>query len=436
MSNKIRPVYIVDAVRTPQTTKSYPRRKLIGPIPRPFTAKPGKLSGVHPVDLGVTVADALVLRANLKDRRAIDEVSVGCATPTGKQGFNVGKNIAKIALHPAVPADTDQFLCGSSLMAARKLTSLISSGDIDLAMALGVESMSPEGVGMGSDCLPPPTSLRNMLSVLRMGPKVSKLTMHRDAQIIPMGKSAGYIADEYEFTRRELDQFTIDSNAKAFQARKEGRFAREIVPVETGKGRVVDQDDGIKLTDHATLGRKEARWGIVTGSHASLESDGAAGLLLASEEALDKYNLVPRAKIIATAVSATVSGGEKLQLTATIDAIEKVLKKADLNINDIDLFEINEAFAPVVLATAEDADISLSKVNVNGGALALGHPLGVSGARLVTTLLHELERQNKKLGLAVLCVGGGQAIAMIIERTNGKIPTVGFGSSFDADYLK
>ncbi|MBI3308700.1 MAG: hypothetical protein HYZ79_04940, partial [Candidatus Melainabacteria bacterium] len=152
--------------------------------------------------------------------------------------------------------------------------------------------------------------------------------------------------------------------------------------------------------------------------------------------ALDKYNLEPRAKIISTAVSATVVGGEKLQLTATIDAIEKVLKKAGLTINDIDLFEINEAFAPVVLATAEDADISLSKVNVNGGALALGHPLGVSGARLITTLLHELERQNKKLGLAVLCVGGGQAIAMIIERTSGEIPHSGFGNSFDGDYLK
>lgn len=415
-ANTIRPVYIVDAVRTPQTTKSFPARKLIGPIPKPFTAKPGKLSRVHPVDLGVTVVDALALRAGLKDRRAVDEVSVGCATPTGKQGFNVGKNIAKIALHPEVPACTKQFLCGSSMHAAREEIALIASGEIDLGVAAGVESMSPEGVGMGSDCLPPPTSFKNMLSVMRMGPKVTKLTMHKDAQIIPVGKSAGYIADAYEFTRRELDQFTIDSHAKAFVARKEGRFAREIVPVETGKGRVVDQDDGIKLTNHATLGRKKARWGNVTGSHASLESDGAAGLLLSSEDALDKYNLAPRAKVIATAVSATVAGGEKLQLTATIDAIEKVLKKAGLNIDDIDLFEINEAFAPVVLATAEDADISLSKVNVNGGALALGHPLGASGARLITTLLHELERQNLRYGLAVLCVGGGQAIAMIIER--------------------
>ncbi|MBI3308454.1 MAG: hypothetical protein HYZ79_03700, partial [Candidatus Melainabacteria bacterium] len=281
MSNRTRPVYIVDAVRTPQTNKSKPAKAFW----MPWTKRPGKMANVHPVDLGVTVADALALRANLKDRRVIDEVSVGCATPTGKQGFNVGKNIAKIALHPDVVADTDQFLCGSSLMATRKLASLISCGDIDLAMALGVESMSPEGVGMGSDCLPPPTSLRNMLSVARLGPKVAKLTMHRDAQIIPMGKSAGYIADEYEFTRREMDQFAIDSHAKAFTARAEGRFAREIIPVETGKGRVVDQDDGIRLSDHSSLGRLPAKWGEVTAAHASLESDGAAGLLLASEDA-------------------------------------------------------------------------------------------------------------------------------------------------------
>ncbi len=411
MSESIRPVYIVDAVRTPQTNKSKPAKAFY----MPWTKKVGKLANVHPVDLGVTVVDALALRAGLKDRRAIDEVSFGCATPTGKQGFNVGKNIAKIALHPEVPADTVQYLCGSSLMAIRKLASLISNGEIDLAIAGGVESMSPEGVGMGSDCLPPPTSLRNMLSVMRMGPKVVKTTMHKEAQITHMPVSAGLIADAYGYTKRELNQFTIDSHQKALNAQKTGKFASEIIPVETGKGRVVDMDDGIRVSDHAALERLPSKWGVVTAAHASLESDGASAILLASEDALDKYNLEPRAKIIATAVSAKVKGGEKLQLTATIDAIEKVLKKAGLNINDIDLFEINEAFAPVVLATVQDTGIPLSKTNVNGGALALGHPLGASGARLATTLLHALEDRNLKRGLEVLCVGGGQAIATIYE---------------------
>ncbi|MBI3591562.1 MAG: thiolase family protein [Candidatus Melainabacteria bacterium] len=421
----IREVHIVEAVRTPQTNKSKPAKSLF----MPWTKKIGKLANVHPVGLGAIVVDALVLRAGLKDRRAVDEVSFGCATPTGKQGFNIGKNIAKVALGPDVPGDTDQYLCGSSLMAARKLASLISTGNIELAIAGGVEVMSPQngkkggGVGMGSDVLPPIQSISNIGSIKNFlltalnGPKVAKFTMHKGAQITPMGISAGLIADEYEFTRRELDQFAIDSHKKAFKARAEGRFAREIVPVETGKGRVVDQDDGIRVSEHATLGRLPAKWGEVTAAHASAESDGAAALLLASEDALDKYNLESRAKIIATAISAKVKGGEKLQLTATIDAVEKVLKKTGLSINDIDLFEINEAFAPVVLATIEDTGIPLDKTNVNGGAIALGHPLGASGARLITTILHELERQNLNIGLAVLCVGGGQAIAMIIKRT-------------------
>lgn len=407
-----RPVFIVDAVRTPQTIKSRPAKALY----MPWTKRPGKLSKVHPVELGVTVVDALAIRAGLKDRTAVDEVSFGCATPTGKQGFNVGKNIATIALGPSIPGDTDQFLCGSSLMATRKLAALISDGDAELAIAGGVESMSPEGVGMGSDCLPPSTSLKNMWAVLRHGPKVVKQTMHPKAQITPMGVSAGMIASAYEFAPRELNEFTIKSHEKAHRARREGRFSQETIPVETGKGRVVDQDDGIRLSDHGALERLPAKWGIVTSAHASLETDGASALLLASEDALNEHNLKPRAKIISTAVSAKIKGDQKLQLTATIDAIEKVLQKANLAINDIDLFEINEAFAPVVLATVEDTGIPLSKTNVNGGALALGHPLGASGARLITTLLHELERQNLKRGLAVLCVGGGQAIAMIIER--------------------
>lgn len=410
--NTIRPVYIVEAVRTPQTAKSKPAK----PSWMPWTYKAGKLANVHPVDLGVAVVDALVLRAGLKDRKSVEEVSFGCATPTGKQGFNVGKNIAKIALGSDVPGSTKQFLCGSSMHATREEAAMIASGEVDLAISGGVESMSPEGVGMGADLLPPPTGLKNIWKVIRNGAKVIKQTMHKDAPFIHVGVSAGLIADKWGFTRRELDQFAIDSHQKAFQARQEGRFAQEIVPVETGKGRVVDQDDGIRLSNHASLGRLPSRWGVVTAAHASQESDGASALLLASEDALDKYNLEPRAQIIATAVSAKVKGGEKLQLTATIDAVEKVLSRVGLTINDIDLFEINEAFAPVVLATIQDTGIPYGKTNVNGGALALGHPLGASGARLVTTLLHELERQNLKRGLATLCVGGGQAIAMIIER--------------------
>ena len=416
----IRDVYIVEAVRTPQTKKSKPAQAWY----KPWTAKSGKLSGVHPVDLGVTVVDALMLRSGLKDRTAIEEASFGCATPTGEQGFNVGKNIASIALSKDVPADTIQYLCGSSMKGARGLAALIALGEIDLAVAGGVESMSR--VGIGADCLPPPTSLRNIRQTIKYGPKVVKQTMHRNAQITPMNISAMLIAEEYELSSREMNAFSIDSHKKAKTAQDEGRFSPEIVPVETGKGRVEDRDDGIKEFDHSTFARMfPPRWGNVSAGNCSQEMDGAAALLLASEDALDKYGLEPRARIVASAVSATIKGDPKLQLTATVDAIEKVIKNAQIALQDetfslqnIDLFEINEAFAPVVLATQQDTGIPTSKVNVKGGAIALGHPLGASGARLITTLLNTLEEQNKRYGLAVLCVGGGQAIAMIIDREN------------------
>ncbi len=414
----IRDVYIVDAVRTPMTKKSKDAQAWY----KPWTAKPGKLSGVHPVDLGVIPVDALVLRSGLKDRAAIEEVSFGCATPTGEQGFNVGKNIASIALGKDVPASTVQFLCGSSLMATRNLANAIALGDIDLAVAGGVESMSR--VGIGSDCLPPPTSFKNIRQTLWYQKKVVKKTMHRDAQIVPMHNSAALIAEEYELGAREMNDFSIESHKKAKKANDLGKFSSEIVPVETGKGRVEDKDDGVKEFDHAAFARMfPPRWGNVSAGNCSQEMDGASALLLASEEALDKYGLQPRARIVASAVSATIEGDPKLQLTATVDAIEKVIRNAQISLQDntfslqnIDLFEVNEAFAPVVLATQEDTGIPSSKLNINGGAIALGHPLGASGARLITTLLHALEEQNKRYGLAVLCVGGGQAIAMIIER--------------------
>jgi len=286
VGEQIRDVYIVEAVRTPQTKKS----KAAQAWYKPWTAKPGKLSGVHPVDLGVIPVDALMLRSGLKDRTAIEEVSFGCATPTGEQGFNVGKNIASIALSKDIPADTDQMLCGSSMMATRKLAALIASREIDLAIAGGVESMSR--VGIGSDVLPPPTSLKNMLAVMKMGPKVAKLTMHKNAQITPMNVSAGLIAETYGFTEREMNQFSIDSHKKTKKAQEEGRFSQEIVPVETGKGKVEDRDDGIKEFDHATFARMfPPRWGKVSAGNCSQEMDGAAALLLASEDALDKYGL-------------------------------------------------------------------------------------------------------------------------------------------------
>ena len=232
----------------------------------------------------------------------------------------------------------------------------------------------------------------------------------------PMGISGELMAEKWKLSRKELDEFSYHSHIKAGNATEKGYFKKEIVPVQTESG-LVEKDEGIrKDTTPEKIGTLQPAFkegGVITAGNSSQITDGACALLLASEDAVKKYKLKPRARIIDFAVIGTEV---ELQLTGPIYAIPKVLKRAGLEIKDIDLFEINEAFASVVLATQKELKLNPEKINVNGGAIALGHPLGCSGARLITTLICELERRNLKRGITSLCIGFGQGIAAVVER--------------------
>ncbi len=381
--------YIVDLVRTPLG------RGKLG----------STLSELHPADLGAVPVKALLERNNLKAEN-IEDLIFGCVTPIGEQGMNIARIIALIALTESVPGVQINRMCSSGMQAVDFAVQAIKSGDYDLIIAGGVEHMGR--VPMGMDGLPLPMSPNPGSSIAE-----SYLNKY---QVKSMGQSAEMIAEKWGFTRDQLDDFSIESHKKAFLAQENGYFKKEIIPVQTASFGLVDKDEGIRSSidkaKMATLATPFKDNGVITAANASQITDGSAGVLVASEHALKKYNLKPRAKIIKSYVCGT---NPEIQLTGPIPAIKGVLEKTGLTINDIDLIEINEAFASVVLAAIHDLNLPPEKVNVNGGAIALGHPLGCSGARILTTLVHELERRNLKRGLLSMCVGFGQGIATIVE---------------------
>jgi len=381
--------YIVDLVRTPLG------RGKLG----------STLSELHPADLGAVPIKALLERNNLKAEN-IEDLIFGCVTPIGEQGMNIARIIALIALTESVPGVQINRMCSSGMQAVDFAVQAIKSGDYDLIIAGGVEHMGR--VPMGMDGLPLPMSPNPTSSIAE-----SYLNKY---QVKSMGQSAEMIAEKWSFTRDQLDDFSIESHKKAFFAQENAYFKKEIIPVQTASFGLVDKDEGIRScidkAKMATLATPFKDNGVITAANASQITDGSAGVLVASEHALKKYNLKPRAKIIKSYVCGT---NPEIQLTGPIPAIKGVLEKTGLTINDIDLIEINEAFASVVLAAIHDLNLPPEKVNVNGGAIALGHPLGCSGARILTTLVHELERRNLKRGLLSMCVGFGQGIATIVE---------------------
>ncbi len=387
--------YIIDVIRTPQGRRN------------------GALSNVHPNTLAQLVISSVISRVNL-DPKFINEVILGCATQTGKQGFNSARLASVGAFGVFMPASTINMLCGSSAQAIRFATSQILSGENDLVIAGGFESNSDFQVPMGSDMLPPPVDLKNIWQVIKYGKKSINFTLPEHYEFYHMGKSGDLIAEKYNLKRSELDDFAFNSHMKAKTTRDNGDFENEIIAVKTVSG-MFSKDEGIRgdtsLEKLASL--KPSFGGLHTPGNSSFISDGASAVLIANDNAVKKYGLKPRARILASAV---VGVDTKLQLLGPIDAMKKVLDKANLKKEDIDLYEINEAFASVVLATIKDCGLDKEKVNVSGGAIALGHPLGASGARLPTTLLNALEKRKLKRGLYVLCIGGGQAIATIIER--------------------
>jgi acetyl-CoA acetyltransferase family protein len=333
------------------------------------------------------IAD-LLRRGNLKPSE-IDDVVLGCVTQTGEQGFNVARNAALAAGLPVtVPGTSVNRLCASSLQAIAVAADAVVAGAADLVVAGGTESMSR--VPMGSDG----------------GPFSPRILDRFD--LVPQGISAEFIAAKWGFSRAQLDAFSLESHQKALKA----DFAREILPVD---GVAADQGPRKDTSLERMAGLKPAfkEGGVVTAGNSSQISDGAAAVVVASEAKAKTLGAKPRARILACV---SVGVDPTIMLTGPIPATAKVLKKAGLALKDIDLFECNEAFASVVLAWMKETGVDPSRVNVNGGAVALGHPLGATGARLVTTILHELERRRLRLGLVTLCIGMGQGMALILER--------------------
>ena len=377
----------------------------------------GKLSGWHPVDLAAETLKALVERNDL-DPAQIDDVIMGCVMQVGAQGVNIARNAVLAAGFPeSVPGTSVDRQCGSSQQAIHFAAQGVIAGAYDIAIAAGIEVMSL--VPMGA-------SIAQGVG-LPFGPTVG-LRYEPVGGLVPQGISAEMIADRWGFSREDLDRFSAESHQRAARATAEGRFEREIVPVaakhkdkETGKvtesGELVTADEGIRPDSTVeTLGKLKPSFkpdGKITAGNSSQITDGASAVLVMSEEKASALGLTPRARFVSFALAAD---DPQIMLTAPIPATAKVLERAKLSIEDIDLVEINEAFAPVVLAWEAEHHPDMSKVNVNGGAIALGHPLGASGAKLMATLLNELERTGGRWGLQTMCEGGGMANATIIER--------------------
>jgi acetyl-CoA acetyltransferase family protein len=343
------------------------------------------------------------------DPGLIEDVLMGCVMQTGEQGINVGRNAALAAGFPeSVVGMTIDRQCGSGQQAAHFAAQGVMAGVYDVVVAAGVESMTRVPMGVTAQQGPG----------FPFGPAM----MNRYANgLVPQGISAELIAEKWGLTRDELDQIAYDSHTRAARATEEGAFGDEIVPIrvdlDAGASETMTRDEGIRwdtsLEALASLKPAFKPDGVVTAGNSSQISDGAAAVLITSEEKALELGLTPRARFKAFALAGV---DPVTMLTGPIPATEKVLDKAGLTLDDIDLFEINEAFASVVAAWLRETGADWEKTNVNGGAIALGHPLGCSGAKLMTTLVHELEARGGRYGLQSMCEGGGMANATIIER--------------------
>lgn len=367
----------------------------------------GRLKDWHPVDLMAQVLKEVVKRAGI-EAGLVDDVIVGCVSQVGEQGLNIGRNAVLAAGFPeTVPGTTVDRQCGSSQQAIHFAAQGVLAGAYDIVIAGGVESMTR--VPMGSTSQGPGAPF---------GPLMVERYNHG---LVHQGISAELVAQKWEITREQLDEFSLESHRRAARATAEGRFASQILPIpvkdEEGKTILFERDEGIRtdtsLEKLASLKPSFKSDGLITAGNSSQISDGAAAVLIMERGTAERLGLKPRARF----VSFALAGDDPiLMLTAPIPATEKVLQKAGLSLEQMDLIEINEAFASVVLAWQKSTGADLARVNVNGGAVAIGHPLGASGARITTMLLHELERSGERYGLQTICEGGGTANAMIIER--------------------
>jgi acetyl-CoA acetyltransferase family protein len=383
-----REVVIVEAVRTP--------------VGRGHREK-GYYRDVHPNELLGRCYTEVIGRAGIEPEQ-VEDVIAGCVQQHGEQSFNVARNAWLQAGLPIVtPASTVDRQCGSAQQAVNFAAALIAAGVHDVAIGSGVEHMGhiPLGVGLkwtGEVGTPWPPELIDRYD------------------LVPQGLSAEMIADQWEIPRSELDELALRSHQLAHRATEEGRFEREIVPIQVdGSTYVADQGIRADTTIEALAGLKPVFKpdGKITAGNSSQISDGAAAVLLMARETAEQLGIRPRAVI---RDQTTVGVDPVIMLTGPIPATRKLLARNRMTIDDLDLIEINEAFAPVVAAWRRELDPDMDRVNVNGGAMAIGHPLGSTGARLITTLLHELERSEKELGLVTMCCGGGLGTGTLIQR--------------------
>jgi len=371
----------------------------------------GRLSKIHPVDLGAMLVDGLLDQVGI-DPLAVDDLVFGCVSQYGAQTGNVARNVALASkLGEAVPGVTVDRQCGSAQQAIHFAAQAVMSGTQDVVIAGGVESMSQ---------VPMFSAVEDAAEKGRGQPKSDRLEERYPGIEFSQFMGAELLAKKYEITREQLDEFGYQSHMKATAATEAGKFREEILPIElvAEDGRVIvhDADEGIR--PNASLDAMKtleplAPGGVITAGSASQISDGAAAVMLANAEAVKRLGLKPRARIHALAV---VGSDPVIMLDGPIPATRKALERAGLTIDDIDLYEVNEAFGSVPLAWAKAVGADPAKLNVNGGAQANGHPLGCTGAKLMTTLLNELERRKGRYGLLAICEGGGTANATIIER--------------------
>jgi acetyl-CoA acyltransferase len=375
----------------------------------PLGRRDGMLKSWHPVDLLGFTLRSLVARNKL-DPAQIDDVIAGCVGQVGEQSLNIARNAVLAAGFPeSVPATTVDRQCGSSQQAIHFAAQGVLAGSYDIAIACGVESMTR--VPMGASAANGPGK--------PFGPA---MTRRYNNVHFNQGISAEMLAEKYQLTRDCVDQYSLESHRRAARATEQGWFCREILPleIETELGSItVSRDEGIRadatFEKMATLKTVFKADGVVTAANSSQITDGAAAVLIMERSRAEKLGLRPMARFVEFALAAE---DPVLMLGAPIPATRKILERSGLKLEQIDRIEINEAFATVVLAWQKETHADLSRVNVNGGAIALGHPLGASGARLMATMVHELERSGGRYGLQTMCEGGGMANATIIERLN------------------
>ena len=356
----------------------------------------GALTAISPVELSALIMQEAVKRAQI-DPEQVDDVVWGCVPPIGDQGANLARlSVLRAGFPYKIPAVTLNRMCGSGQQAVHFAAQAILAGDMDIVIAGGTEMMSHQPLGADY-------------------PK--EWPEGIPYKLVHQGTSAEMMAEKYSLSREELDDCAYQSHLRAMNAIQNGYFKRQILPIDLPDGRVVSQDEGVRIPPNrekmASLKPVFKPDGVVTAGNASQISDGSAALVLASARAVGAYNLIPLSRIVARYV---IGSDPVLMLDGPIPATRNILKRSGLSFDQMDIVEINEAFASVIMAWAKEINPDMTRVNPNGGAIALGHPLGATGAILMTKLIYELHRSNGKFGLQTMCIGHGMATSTIIER--------------------